>query len=351
MFGNKRREVRSKRKKQQDKRIYILYLVLAVLVVLYILHNSELVGVLVFGIMLIILAAEFRSNVSSEGLTKTIYEVVIAIGAAALFLWVLPSILLHTSAPIDVIGSCSMLPVMHRGDLVVLSGITNMSQFLKSHSIPIVNLSSGAFTAMANDIGTEYLWPLPYLSNNRSAIQISGIINGTSGYNIGMYNISCISKWGYRGLAYNFYRCYVNQTNQSNLIKYNYSFLKVMMGKNTDYIAQISGIQIANTAIIENYSNPVIVYKPKPTDSFALSGDIIHRLYAAMKVNNKYYLLTKGDNNPILDIEAFNSPINSTNVVGYVIADIPYIGYPSLLIKLQSGVPLGCNQTIIRNVH
>ena len=32
------------------------------------------------------------------------------------------------------------------------------------------------------------------------------------------------------------------------------------------------------------------------------TGDIIHRLVAALDVNGSYYTLTKGDNNPVLAI-------------------------------------------------
>jgi hypothetical protein len=96
----------------------------------------------------------------------------------------------------------------------------------------------------------------------------------------------------------------------------------------------------------ENYSNPVVVYKTIQNDSFG--GSIIHRLVAAIDVNGTYYFLTKGDNNPALDIEFGNYPAAQSDIVGYKIADVPVLGYVKLLISGQLVTPAGCNQTILR---
>ena len=48
-------------------------------------------------------------------------EVAIAIGAA-LAIWVILCLVLQTSSPIDVVTSCSMVPVLERGDLIVVQG-------------------------------------------------------------------------------------------------------------------------------------------------------------------------------------------------------------------------------------
>jgi len=78
------------------------------------------------------------------------------------------------------------------------------------------------------------------------------------------------------------------------------------------------------------------------------SGSIIHRIYAILNVSGSYYFLTKGDNNQALDIEFGNYPANETSVVGYVIAEIPVLGYVKLILSGQLSVPQGCNQTILR---
>ena len=77
-------------------------------------------------------------------------------------------------------------------------------------------------------------------------------------------------------------------------------------------------------------------------------GDIIHRVVAALNVNGSYYILTKGDNNPGLDMEFGNYPINQSSVIGYDIATVPLIGYLKLIVSGQLGAVAGCNQTMLR---
>jgi len=48
-------------------------------------------------------------------------EVAIAVGAA-LAIWVILCVVLQTSSPIDVVTSCSMVPVLERGDLIIVQG-------------------------------------------------------------------------------------------------------------------------------------------------------------------------------------------------------------------------------------
>lgn len=103
-------------------------------------------------------------------------------------------------------------------------------------------------------------------------------------------------------------------------------------------------ITINNQTILENYSNPIIVYLTTPNDTF--SGDIVHRVFAALKVGSTYYLLTKGDNNPALDIEFGNYPVDQNMVIGKVVGVIPWLGYLTLAFK--GGIETaGCNQVII----
>jgi hypothetical protein len=73
---------------------------------------------------------------------------------------------------------------------------------------------------------------------------------------------------------------------------------------------------------------------------------VIHRLYAILNVSGQYYFLTKGDNNQALDIEFENYPASKSDVLGYVIADVPVVGYVKLLLSGQVATPAGCNQTL-----
>lgn len=330
--------------KEKTTWIYILYaFVIIAFAILWITNSNNIIFALT--LIAIVIIAELKLSAKSEGLKKTLFEAGASIIIAIAAVLIIPSIILHTSAPIDVVASCSMLPVMHRGDLVVLSGITNMTQFLQKNKIPVVNVSQATFSTMLNNMNSEFVEPFAYFSGNRSAITLTPI-NG-SAYSVGFYSVSCINTYTYLRQPYNYNKCYVNPYSLSNnLIKYNYSIGRLQQAGQNLNVVYVSSITIGNTTLTQNYSNPIIVYRTTSSDYF--SGDIIHRLYVAIRVGNNYYLLTKGDNNLVLDIEAMNYPINMTNVVGSVVADVPYLGYPSLIIKGQIGSVPGCNQVIVR---
>ena len=89
------------------------------------------------------------------------------------------------------------------------------------------------------------------------------------------------------------------------------------------------------------------MYATAPNDSYPKS-DIIHRLVAAVRDGNNYYLLTKGDNNPYFDLQVANYPVNQSSVIGYVIGSVPVLGYVKILLSGQISSVAGCNETIVR---
>ena len=69
-------------------------------------------------------------------------------------------------------------------------------------------------------------------------------------------------------------------------------------------------------------------------------GDIVHRTMFEINADGKVYYLTRGDNNPILDLQVYdysrdlgNSPVPSGNSRGKVILRVPYLGYFKLFIS------------------
>ena len=321
--------------------VWPAYLLLLLLLILYALHNNPLIGLAVFAVLVFILVLEFRVSIHTEGARKSAYDILYAIGIAVA-IWVVHIVVLQTTSPIDAVASCSMLPVLHRGDLVALHGIPNMSNFIEQHKIPVINMTQAEFSSMEANMSSEFLAFYAFMGNNES--EITEIIPPGIGYSVALYNTKCLDTYNYLGQQYNYYKCISGQSN--NLIKYNYSVGKVLLNGSEYSIIYTSSIAFGNETITENYSNPIIVYRTTPQDSF--SGDIIHRLYAVIRVDSSYYTLTKGDNNPSLDIEFSNYPAGQKNVVGYVIADIPVIGYLKLIISGQFGSVPGCNQQILR---
>ncbi len=332
-----------KARKHESKLSWLLYLLLIALIAIYALYGNIVVGAVAFILIIIILVFEVRTSVATEGARKSVVDIGVAIGAAVIF-WILLIIVLHTSAPVDAVSSCSMLPALHRGDLVVLHGIDNVSNFAQSNHVPVISVNQSAFDAMQASMPNEFLAYFAYFNGNKS--QISYVIpNSSVQYDIGLYNTICVSQAQYLGKQSVVSKCSVPvQAQQPNLIKYSYSIGSLHYGREVFSAIYTSNITIGNTTISENYSNPIIVYQTTSRDSF--SGSIIHRLYAILNVSGQYYFLTKGDNNQALDIEFGNYPSNQSAVLGYVIGDIPVLGYVKLLLSGQIATPAGCNTTL-----
>ncbi|VVB77476.1 Uncharacterised protein [uncultured archaeon] len=331
-------------KKQSSKVVWALYIALALLIVAYALSGSSVFGFAALLLIAGIFYYEISHSVRNEGAVRSVIDVATAIGAA-IVVWILLMVILQTSAPVDAVSSCSMLPVLQRGDLVALHGIGNVTKFLISQHVPVINVDRTSFQRMQANMSSEFLAFYAYQTTNKSRIAYIFDSN-SSGYGIGLYSTPCLSRLSYLGQRGKFYTCYVQPSQDGNLVKYNYSVGNVSISGSNSRIVYTSGITVGGTTVAENYSGPIVVYQTTKSDYF--SGSIIHRVVAAMNVSGTYYFLTKGDNNQALDIQFENYPVNSTAVLGYVIADIPLAGYVKLILSGQLAVPAGCNQTILR---
>ncbi|MCL5413135.1 MAG: S26 family signal peptidase [Candidatus Marsarchaeota archaeon] len=320
--------------------INVLYLLILLSIISYAIWNSVILGLVAFVLIIVTLIAEFRHGVKEQGFRKTIYEI-ITVFAVVILLFVAAGLILGTWSPVDVVASCSMLPSLHRGDMVFLHGISNMSYFLRQYHIPVVNVSPSAMNYTLANMGSESLAFFAYNPTNRSNIVE---MTGSNTFSVGLYNTNCLDSYGYFGRQSSYYTCLVR--NQTGLIRYNYSIGRVNISGTTLKIIQTSLITINNTTISENFSNPIIVYRTTRNDTF--SGDIIHRVVAAINAGGRYYLLTRGDNNGGLDIQFGNYPVAQDAVVGYVIGIVPAVGYLKLIISGQLSQPAGCNSTILR---
>jgi hypothetical protein len=100
--------------------------------------------------------------------------------------------------------------------------------------------------------------------------------------------------------------------------------------------------------VIGDRNNSVVVYQTTPSDQFYKYGDsyIVHRLYAVINASGSYYVLTKGDNNPGLDMQFGNYPASLNALQGKSIASVPYLGYIKLIFTQSYTEPAGCNATL-----
>ena len=131
---------------------------------------------------------------------------------------------------------------------------------------------------------------LAFFAHSRTNTSVYGEMFNSLGLPISLYNTKCLGSVAQLGLSKDVSGCVVTSQDK-HLIKYNYSIANVSVDGNAQYIVQTSEITIANTTFTENYTNPIIVYHTTSSDSF--TGDIVHRVVAAIRSGNQYYLLTQ----------------------------------------------------------
>ncbi|MFH1780190.1 MAG: hypothetical protein ABH803_03555 [Candidatus Micrarchaeota archaeon] len=103
----------------QKHRNKVIYAGILLFLALYVLINQAFFGFLVFLGLLALILIDFTPK---KGDWQTsVKETAIALGFA-LGAWFLLSFLLNTSSPLNVVTSCSMLPNLYRGDMIILQG-------------------------------------------------------------------------------------------------------------------------------------------------------------------------------------------------------------------------------------
>ena len=320
-----------KAKRGKGLNIWPVYLLLVVIFALYVYFQhvqtlSMVLGVALFFVIAVIIALELIDSIKEGDYVRNFLELAIAIGVILLF-WFALKFVLNTNYPLDVVPSCSMLPNLHRGDMILLQG-TGGAAGIKA---PVIDVSAAAYNSMVNNLSSEQLLCVAYRTAN-GATNVSQMLEPN--YSIGLYeNVA-----GRESI--------VPQGSQTGLITYTCGIRKLQFSNGTvESEVYTSAITIAGTTIIGDANNSRVVYQTVPEDVFYRLGDmyIVHRVYATMDVDGNYYALTKGDNNAELDIQYGNLPANMSQVEGKVIASVPYLGYLKLILSNQFSEPAGCD--------
>ena len=333
MKGKERRKRKSV-SRSKGTTIWPLYVVFAILLVLYIRFNSNGVlsialGAASFIVLVIIIGLELVNGVNRSNAVREGTEIVVAI-AIVIGLWLFLRFALNTPTPLDVVPSCSMLPVLHRGDMIAIQGV-NVTKL----RAPIVDVTKQQLTSMLSTIGLEFNACVAYKNYSGGALISQDV---KSGYSIGLLATGDGPE-----------HIISNASQAGNLVKYYCGERKAVFDNGVSYNeAYTTSIEIGNTVITGDRNNSIIVYTTVPQDSFYAAGDsyVVHRVYAIINASGSYYVLTKGDNNPGLDMQYGNLPINSSYVNGRVIGSFPFVGYAKLILSGDFSQTAGCNYTI-----
>ncbi|NYZ77048.1 hypothetical protein H0O02_01910 [Candidatus Micrarchaeota archaeon] len=259
---------------------------------------------------------EIKEGVSRHGWKHEIVDTLIAIVVAVL-LWAGASVILNTTTPVSAVVSCSMLPNLERGDFIIVQGAGIDAYEIEMSGEEMQSLSEDT-TVTAG--GQNFILPMPlyaYCNCHRTEPLCVQFADNPE---------SVIEKTG--PFIYHYGACTVDFRNGVG-----------GYGKCLEYV------EFRGEKYYQNLSHDVIVYAPPAGDLFAGVGDIVHRTFFKINADGKTYYLTKGDNNPIFDIQMAdascrnpdirNHPIPQENVRGKVIGRVPYLGYLKLFIVGQ----------------
>lgn len=270
------------------------------------------IGIFIAIEIFVMVGLEIKAGAREYGWKHEIIDTLVAL-VVAVAIWISASIMLNTSSPISGVVSCSMLPNLYRGDFVILQGAEvdgyeiNLTQkelnALKTHKAVLVHNQTNKTVS-----GSAYSYCMlhryeevcrSFISEPDSVVEISG------------------------PFTYHYSKCEIEyqETNAKS------------------YGPCLSAVGFKGEKYLVNYSNNIIVYQSDPGNLYYLVGDIVHRVLFKINVDGQTYFVTRGDNNPILDIQVYdhfrglgNSPIPEKNVKGKVLFRIPILGYFKLFI-------------------
>ena len=290
---------------------YLQIAILAVLIILYLLTKSPVFGLLTLIGIVGVVALEVKEGVKKHGWKGEFRDIAISLVAIVL-LWLLLMFVLGTSVPLDAVVSCSMLPNIERGDLVVVQGSEPIAHEL--------SLSEEEFEQLKGEATVVY--------PDGEEVSIPG----------SMYTYCAQKQDPYCQLFFEEPSSFIEKRGP---FTFNYDSCRMVARGGGWHMEApcITSVSFRGEEYPINFSHDTIVYRPAEGQLYSLVGDIIHRVYFKLEVDGETYYLTKGDNNPVLDIQEYslslgmgNDPPSSEQYKGKVIARIPYVGYLKLFL-------------------
>ena len=300
------------------------YGAIALFFVLYLISGFWFFGLLVGLSLVWAVVLEFLVGSKEHGIGAEIKETAIAL-LLALVLWFGAGFVLQTPSPLNAIVSCSMLPHIQRGDMVLLMGDRIQAPTAQVQSL--------------DGIG--------------NAVVMQG------GQQVASFNGSLYSHCAQNPsepLCAQFISSPTDFTEKQGPLTFGYETCEMLYPKTGERQSGpcVSWLEANGVRYYTNLSDDVVVYAPLKGEDYASVGDIIHRAFIKLQDNQtgKTYFLTKGDNNPIFDIQVYdekagvgNRPVEVGRSKGRVLLQIPYIGYLKLFISPGAIMtPDGCDR-------
>ncbi len=304
-------EVKLMKQLLENKAIYALIILSFIL---FLLTRSSVFSILSVLLVVLLLIGESVVGIAEHGVKKEILEIGLAI-LAALLIWFGSGFLLSTPAPLNAIVSCSMLPNLERGDLVILQGGEPKGTDIYLDSFDYTNVS-----VLVEGVGE--------LDTNISLSQYCGYFPDT---------ITCKT----------YFLAPEKITEKYGPLEFKHGWCTVQARGFSGQIPCVKSVVADGKEYPYALSGDTIVYSTLPTDLFSRASgpkEIIHRVVYKVHADGRTYYLTKGDNNDRFDIQFENSPAVPQRISGKVIFRIPYLGYFKLFLFGYFEDPAGCDR-------
>jgi hypothetical protein len=307
-----------------SKNAYCQLGLLAAFLLLYVITKISVFGVLFAVALLATVALEIWQGSKKHGWKGELRDTAISL-AAIVALWFALTIILNTSVPINAVVSCSMLPNVERGDLILVQGADPLGYEVELTGQELASIQSPDTKVVAEGLGSFTLKGSIYSYCLQHKDEVCALFASSPG-------IFSEQKGPF---TFNYGKC----TRDSP---------EVMLSTPC-----IHSVDFRGTTYYTNLSHDTIVYAPPPGDLYSYTGDIIHRIYFKINSGGETYYITKGDNNPMLDIQAYdysamlgNTAPSSQDYKGKILLQIPFLGYPKLFISGFYAETANCDSTL-----
>jgi len=274
-----------------------------------------IIGLLVLAEILIFVGLEVKEGAEKYGWKHEIVDTVIAL-AVAVAIWYGASFMLNTDSPVSAVASCSMLPELQRGDFVIVRGAQPTAYEISMTQEELDSLNEHSIVSFdGKNISIEgsiFSYCLNERVSNRSSALCETFVNEPN---------KIVEKKG--AFTYRYEGCPISFSDGTAARQ-----------------PCVKSVGFRGKEYYTNFSHDIIVYEPPNGDYYSFIGDIVHRAMFKIDVDGKKYYLTRGDNNPVLDIQVYdyqwglsNHPVPEENLRGKVILRVPILGYFKLFVS------------------
>ncbi|MBU1682161.1 hypothetical protein KKE38_05065 [Candidatus Micrarchaeota archaeon] len=270
-----------------------------------------LIGAVIVIEIFVFVGMEVKAGAIKHGWKHEVLDTLVAL-LVAVCIWYGASFILNTETPISGVVSCSMLPNLQRGDFVLVHGGPINAYELEMTQQELESLNGKSEITYGNKSATIKGSIFSYCVFNRHTDMCQAFVNSPDEF---------VEEKG--AFTYTYDRCPLTYSNDTQVSQ-----------------PCVTSVIFHGQEYLTNFSNDIMIYNPPQTDYYSLIGDIVHRTMFKINVDDKSYYLTRGDNNPILDIQIYNyqnnlenRPVPEENVRGKVIMRIPILGYFKLFLS------------------